>query len=164
MCGTYYPPIGAEPGIYTGLHNNYVTLFEARHGRGALDPAPVLGWEVVSAPFGGIAPPPSGKGMIVKPRSEVRSTNGSLYPNQRECIPVGTGHSEMGHQTISPSSGHITGEGAAIMFRLCLYVHADMAAIIFTIYKFNLIIQLFLYILQLYMGVLLSYTLEIYLD
>ena len=87
-------------------------MFKARHGRGALDPAPVTGCEVISIPFGAIAPPPSGKGMIVKPRSEVRSTNGSLYPNQRECIPVGTDLSEMGWQVVSPSSGHIIGEGA----------------------------------------------------
>ena len=39
--GINYPPVAAEPGIYTGLHDDYDTLFEARHGRGALDPAPV---------------------------------------------------------------------------------------------------------------------------
>ena len=87
--------------------------FEARHGRGALDPAPVTGYEVISIPFGGMAPPPSSKGMIVKPRSEVRSTNGSLY-NQRKCILVGTDLSEMGQQVVSPSSSHMIGEGAAI--------------------------------------------------
>ena len=89
-------------------------MFEARHGKGALDPAPVTGWQVVSAPFGGMAPPPSSMGMIVNPRTEVRSTNGSLYLNQRECMPVGTDLSKMGHQVVSPSSGHIIGEGAAI--------------------------------------------------
>ena len=36
--GTSYPPVGAEPAIYTGLHDDYDTLFEARHGRGALGP------------------------------------------------------------------------------------------------------------------------------
>ena len=112
--GTNYPPIGTEPGIYTGLHDDYDTLFEARHGRAALDPVPVTGHEVISTPFGGIAPPPSGKGMIVKPRGELRSTNGSLYPNQRECIPVGTDLSKVGQQVVSPSLGHIIGEGAAI--------------------------------------------------
>ena len=89
-------------------------MFEARHGRGGLDPAPVTGWEVVSTPFAGMAPPPCSKGMIVNPRTEVRSTNGSLYPNQREHIPVDTDLSEMGHQVVSPSSGHIIGEGATI--------------------------------------------------
>ena len=106
--GTIYPPIGIEPGIYTGLHDDYDTLFEARHGRGALDPAPVTGQEVVSAPFGGIAPPPSSTGMIVNPRTEVRSTNVSLHPNQRECIPVGTDLSKMGQQVVSLSSAQVT--------------------------------------------------------
>ena len=114
LCGTNYPPIATEPGIYTGLHDDYGTLFEARHGRGALDPAPVTSQEVVSTPFGGITPPHSSMGMIVNPRTEVRPTNGSLYPNQRECIPVGTDLSEMGQQVLSPSSGHIIGEDAAI--------------------------------------------------
>ena len=113
MGGTNYPPVGAEPGIYTGLHDDYDTLFKARHGRGALNPAPITGCEAISAPFGGIAPPPSSRGMIVKPRSEVRSTNGSLYSNKRVCIPVGTDLSEMGWQVVSCSSGHIIGEGAA---------------------------------------------------
>ena len=111
--GTNYPPIGVETGIYTGLHDDYDTLFEARHGRGALDPEPVTGHEAMSTPFGGIAPPP-GKGMIVKPKGEVGSTNGSLYPNQREYIPVGTDLSKMGQQVVSPSSGHIIGEGTTI--------------------------------------------------
>ena len=113
--GIQYPPVAAEPGIYTGLHDDYDTLFEARHGRGALDPAPVTSQEVVSTSFGGITPTPSSTGMIVNPRTEVRSTNGSLYPNQREHIPVGTDLSEMGNQVVSPSSGHIIGEGAAIL-------------------------------------------------
>ena len=112
--GTNYLPIGTEPGIHTGLHDDYDTLFKARHGRGALDPAPVTGWEMVSISFGGIAPPPSSMGMIVNPRTEVRSTNGSLYPNQREHILVGTDLSEVGQWVVSPSSGHIIGEGTAI--------------------------------------------------
>ena len=86
-------------------------MFETRHGRGALDPTPVTGHEAISAPFRRIAPSP-GKEMIVKLKREVRSTNGSLYPNQREYIPVGMDLSE--RQVVSPSSGHIIGEGAAI--------------------------------------------------
>ena len=74
-------------------------------------PAPVTGHEVISIPIGEIAPSP-GKGMIVKPKSEVRSTKGSLYPNQREYIPVGADLSKK--QVVFPSSGHIIGEGAAI--------------------------------------------------
>ena len=89
-------------------------MFEARHGRGALDPAPVTSREVISTSSGGITPAPSSTGMIVNPRTEVRSTNGFLYPNQREHIPVGTDLFEMGHRVVSPSSGHIIGEDAAI--------------------------------------------------
>ena len=111
---TNYPHMAEEPGIYTGLHDGYDTLFKARHGKGALDPAPVTSWEVVSTTSGGITPTPSSTGMIVNSRMEVRSTNGSLYPNEREHIPMGTDLSEMGHQVVSPSSGHIIGEGAAI--------------------------------------------------
>ena len=112
--GINYPPVAVEPGIYTGLHDDYDTLFKARHDRGALDPAPVTSWEVVFTSFGGITPPPSSTGMIVNPRTEMRSTNGSLYPNQREDIPMGTDLSEMGHWVVSPGSGCIIGEGATI--------------------------------------------------
>ena len=89
-------------------------MFKARYGRGALDPAPVTSWEVVSTTPGGITPTPSSTGMIVNPRMEVRSTNGSLYPNQREHIPMGTDLSEVGHQVVSPRSGQIIDEGATI--------------------------------------------------
>ena len=112
--GINYPLVAAEPGIYTGLHDDYDTLFEARHGRGTLDPAPVTNREVVSTSSGGITPAPSSTGMIVNPRTELRSTNGSLYPNQREHVPLGTDHSGMEATGVSPSSGHIIGEGATI--------------------------------------------------
>ena len=109
-----YPPVAAEPGIYTGLHDDYDTLFEARHGRGALDPAPVISREVVSISSRGIMPAPSSTGIIVNPRTEVRSINGSLYPIQREHVSMDTDHYERRQQVISPSSGHIISEGAAI--------------------------------------------------
>ena len=109
-----YPPVAAEPGIYTGLHDDYDTLFKVRHGRGALDPAPVISREVVSISSGGITPAPSSTGMIVNPRTEVRSINGSLYPIQREHVFMDTDHSERRQQVVSPSSGHIISEGAAI--------------------------------------------------
>ena len=96
--GINYPPVAAEPGTYSGLHDDYDTWFEARHGRGALDPAPMTSREVVSTTSGGITSAPSSIGMIVHPRTEVRSTfNGSLNPNQREHAPMGTDLSEMGH-------------------------------------------------------------------
>ena len=113
--GINYPPVAAEPGIYTGIYDDYDTLFEARHGRQALDPALVTSRERVSTSSRGINPAPSSTGMIVNPRAEVKSTfSWSLYPNQREHIPVGTDLSEMGHRAVSPSLGHIIGEGATI--------------------------------------------------
>ena len=97
--GISYSPVAIEPVIYTRLHDDYDTLFEVRHGRGALDPAPVANREAVSTSSGGMTPAPSRSGMIVNPRTEVGPTfsNGSLYPKQREHIPVGIDLSEMGH-------------------------------------------------------------------
>ena len=112
--GINYYPVAAEPHIYPGLHDDYDALLKTRHGRGALDPAPVTSQEVVSTSFGGITPIPSSTEMIVNPRTEVKSTNGSLYPNQREHIPMGTDLSKMGNQVVSSSSVHIIGEGATI--------------------------------------------------
>ena len=40
--------------------------------------------------------------------------NRSLHPNQKEHVPVDTDLSVVGHRAVSPSSGHIIGEGAAI--------------------------------------------------
>ena len=40
--------------------------------------------------------------------------NGPPHPDQRECDPMSTDCSMMGHTVASPSSGHIIGEGAAI--------------------------------------------------
>ena len=83
-------------------------------GRGALDPAPVTSREVVSTSSGGIMPVSTSTGMIVNPRTEVRSTNWSLCPNQREHVSVGPDHSQRRQQVVSPSSGHIISEGATI--------------------------------------------------
>ena len=106
--------MAAEPGIYTGLHDNYETFFETRHGRGALDPTPVTSQDVTSSPLGGIAPPSSSTGMIVNPRTKMRPINGSLYPNHREYTPVVIDHSEMRPQVVSPASGHIISKSAEI--------------------------------------------------
>ena len=108
--------MATEPSTCTGLNDDYDTLFEARHGRGALDPVPVTGREVVSTSSGGITPASSDTWMIVNPRTEAGPTfnNGSLHPNQKECIPVDTDLSEMGYRVLSPNSGHIIGEGATI--------------------------------------------------
>ena len=115
MGGIKYHPLATEADTYTGLADDYDTLFEARHGRGALDPAPMTNREMVTTSSIGTTPTTLGMGMI-NPMTEVGPTynNGLLHPNQKECVPVGTDLSVMGHRAVSTSSGHIIGEGAAI--------------------------------------------------
>ena len=100
----------SHDGYATGL-NDYDTLFGVRHGREMVDivprvSAPMISTEVVPTTFGGIIPAPSSTGMIVNPRTEIISTNGS--PLQKKCIPMGADN------VVSPRSSHIIGEGATI--------------------------------------------------
>ena len=100
----------SHDGYATGL-NDYDTSFGARHGREMVDiapkvSAPMISTEVVPTSFGGIIPAPSSTGMIVNPRTEIISTNGS--PFQKKCIPMGA------DKVVSPRSSHIIGEGATI--------------------------------------------------
>ena len=116
--GIKYHPVITESerlSIYMGL-DDYDTLFEARHGRGALDHVPRTSGEVVTTSSMGLTPTTLGTGMIVNPMIEVRPTfnNGPLHINQREHVPMSTDPSVMGHGVASPSSGHIIGKGAAI--------------------------------------------------
>ena len=46
--GIKYDPLATEPDTYTGLADEYDTLFEARHGRGALGPVPMTNREMVT--------------------------------------------------------------------------------------------------------------------
>ena len=100
---------------YIGL-DGYDTLFEARHGKGALDHVPRTSGEVVTTSSMGLTPTTLSTGMIVNPMIEVRPTfnNGPLHTNQRECVPMSTDPSMIGHRVSSPSTGHIIEEGAAI--------------------------------------------------
>ena len=113
--GIKYHPLATEPDTYTGLADDYDTLFEARHGRGALDPVPMTNREITTTPSMGTIPTTLSTGMI-NPMTEVGPTynNGSLHPNKKECVPVDTDLSVVGHRAVSPSSGHIIGKGAAI--------------------------------------------------
>ena len=108
-------PLATELGTYTGLADDYDTLFEARHGRGALDPVPMTNREMITISSIGTTPTTLSTGMI-NPMTEVRLNynNGSLHPNQKEHVSVRTDLSMMGHRVVSPNSGHIIGEGAAI--------------------------------------------------
>ena len=100
----------SHDGYATGL-NDYDTLFRAGHGREMVDiaskiSAPMINTEVVPTTFGGIIPVPSSTGIIVNPRTEIISTNGS--PFQKKCIPMGA------DRVVPPRSSHTIGEGATI--------------------------------------------------
>ena len=96
--------------------DDYDTLFKAKHGRGAWDHVPRTSGEMVTTYPIGITPTTLSRGKIANPMIEMRPTfnNGPLHTNQRECVPLSTDPSMMGHRVVSPSSGHIIGEGAAI--------------------------------------------------
>ena len=117
--GIEYHPVVSESdrlSIYTGL-DDYDTLFEARHGRGALDHIPRTSGEVITTSFRGMTPTTLSVGIIENPMIRVRpiSDSGPPPPNQRECVPTNVDSSLMGHRVVSPtSSGHIIGEGDAI--------------------------------------------------
>ena len=108
--GIKYHPLATEPDTYTGLADDYDTLFEARHGRGALDPMPMTSREMVTTSSIGTTPTTLNTWMI-NPMPEVGPTynNGFLHPNQREHVPVSTDLFMMAHRVVSPSSDHIIG-------------------------------------------------------
>ena len=118
--GIEYHPFVLESdrlSTYTGL-DDYDTLFEARHGRGALDHMPRTSGEVITTSSVGMTPTTFSMGVIENPMVGVRPISDSGPPptNQRECVPMSADPSMMGHRVVSPiSSGHIIGEGAAIL-------------------------------------------------
>ena len=89
-------------------------MFEARHGRGALDHIPRKSKEVVVTFSMGITPTTLSTGLIVNPMDKVKPTFGNkpLDISQREHVSMMTDH--FGHRVVSPSSEHIIGEGPAI--------------------------------------------------
>ena len=95
---------------YIGL-DDYDTLFAARHGRGALDPAPRTSEQMIMTTSVGITPSISDTGLMVNPLNEVELTSNIEHSGQRE----GTSHVEdpLKHRVVMPSS-EIIGEGAAI--------------------------------------------------
>ena len=67
--GIEYHPVVSEPdrfSTYTGL-DDYDTLFDARHGRGALDNMPKSGEEAIATTSIGMIPVTSSAGMTGKP-------------------------------------------------------------------------------------------------
>ena len=99
--------------VYTGL-DDYDTLFEARHGRGALDHVPRKSEEVVITSSMGITPTTLSMGLIANSMDKVKTAydNESLHTSQREHVSLKT--DPLRHRVVSSSSGHIIGEGAVI--------------------------------------------------
>ena len=111
--GLGYHPVVSEidrVSTYTGL-DDYNTLFEARHGRGALDHAPRKSEEIVITSSMGITPTTSSAGLMVNPMGKVKPTIDIEHPSQREHVSMTT--DPLKHRVVSPSS-EIIGEGAAI--------------------------------------------------
>ena len=93
---------------YTGL-DDLDTLFEVRHGRGALDQAPRISEGLISS-YMGITPTTSSAGFMVSPLDKVKPIIDIGHSNQKECVSMTT---DMKPQVVSPSS-EIIGEGAII--------------------------------------------------
>ena len=89
--GIEYHPVVSESdrlSTYTGL-DNYDTLFEARHGRGAIDNMPKSGEEEIATSSIGITPVTLSVGMIENPMVRIRPTpdSGPLPPwPERTCF------------------------------------------------------------------------------
>ena len=117
--GIEYHPVVSESdrlSTYAGL-DDYVTLFEARHGRGALDHMPRTSGEAIVASSIGMSPTTLSVGVIENLMVRIRPIPNSGPPptNQKEHVSMSADPFLMGHKVVSPiSSGHIIGEGAAI--------------------------------------------------
>ena len=111
--GIGYIPVVSEinrVSTYTGL-DDYDTLFEARHGRGAFDHVPRKSEQMIITSSMGITPTTSSAGFMVNPLDKVKPAIDIEHPSQRECVSMTT--DPLKHRAVSPSS-EIIGEGAAI--------------------------------------------------
>ena len=119
--GIVHHPVVSEPdrlSTYTGF-DDYDTLFEARHGRGAIDNMPKSGEEAIATSSFGIPPATLSAGMTGNPMVRVRPRHtpdsGQLLPDWKEHVSTGVVPSIIGHRVVSPvSTEHIIGEAAAI--------------------------------------------------
>ena len=114
----YHPVVSKSDRLstYTGL-DDYDTLFEARHGRGAIDNMPKSGEEAIATSSIGIPPVTLSVRMTENPMVMVRHPpdGGQLPPYWKEHISACAVPSIIGHRVVSPvSTGHMIGEGAAI--------------------------------------------------
>ena len=119
--GIEYNPGGFEQdrlSTYTGL-DDYDILFEARHGRGAIDSVPKSDEGVLAVST--MAMPTTASSMDMKENIMIWARpihtpdSGHLLPIQRGLVSVRKIPSTTEHRALSPmSTGHILGEGAAI--------------------------------------------------
>ena len=94
---------------YTRL-DDYDTMLEARHSRGALDHVPRKSEEMIITSSMGIAPTTLNAGLMVNSLDKAKPVIGIEYPSQRGHVSMTT---DMKHRVVSPRS-EIIGEGAAI--------------------------------------------------
>ena len=108
----YHPAVSEIDRVstYTGL-DDYDTMFEARHGRGALDHVPRKSEEMIITSSVGITPTTSNAGLMVNSLDKVKPAIDIEHPSQREHVSMTT--DPLKHRVVSPSS-EIIGEGAAI--------------------------------------------------
>ena len=111
--GIGYHPVVSEidrVSTYTEL-DDYDTLFEARHGRGALDHIPRKSEEMVITSSMGITPTILSAGLMVNPLDKVKPTVDIVHTSQREHASMTTDPLKC---RVVSSSSEIIGEGAVI--------------------------------------------------
>ena len=111
--GIGYHPVVSEIdriSTYTGL-DDYDTLFEARHGRGALDHVTRKSEEMIITSSVGITPTALSAGFMVNLLDKVKPAIDIEHTSQRECVSMTT--DPLKHTVVSPSS-EIIGDGAAM--------------------------------------------------
>ena len=97
----YHPPVLDIDRVstYTRL-DDYDTIFEARHGRGALDHVPRKSEERIITSSMGITPTTSNAGLMVNSLDKVKPAIDIEHPSQREHVSMTT---DMKHRVVSPS-------------------------------------------------------------
>ena len=99
---TGYHPIVSEidkVSTYTGL-DDYDTLFEARHGRGALDHVPRRSEQMIITSSIGITPTTMSAGFMVNPLDKLKPAIDIEHSSQRECVSMTT--DPLKHRVVSP--------------------------------------------------------------
>ena len=111
--GIGYHPVVTESdrvSTYTGL-DDYDTLLEARHGRGALDHVPRKRGEIVITSSMGTTPTTLSTGLMINPLEKVKPTVDKGHTDLREHVSMTTDPLKCGAVT---HSSEIIEEGAAI--------------------------------------------------